>query len=227
MFFRSYFCLIGPVSCVSLYKSLHLHEVGMLHFFVVDINQPSLPTPFFYLLCSCVYLCLYVPFNCILFHKFSRQLCVSHPVFPVLFLPYWSFQSHINGRLLQPWYNPLLLTGLKAPTNYVSSSSPPSLSSHHYPRRRETQMSGCSPLFKVFHGWKQWNLLPIGTRWYPSWELSIVWSTLLSGQNEVSVSKLEKDDCLDHFLLRVGGVEGMSKQREKPAVIRLICNEHT
>ena len=45
----------------------------MIH--VCDINQPSLPTPFFYFLfCSCVYFCLYGPFNCIPFHKFSRQL---------------------------------------------------------------------------------------------------------------------------------------------------------
>ena len=27
-----------------------------------------------FLFCSCVYLCLYGPFTCILFHKFSRQL---------------------------------------------------------------------------------------------------------------------------------------------------------
>ena len=31
----------------------------------------------FFLLCSCVYFCLYGPFNCISFHKFSRQLSVS------------------------------------------------------------------------------------------------------------------------------------------------------
>ena len=37
------------------------------------INQPSLPTPFY---CSCIYFCLYGPFNCISFHKFSQQLCI-------------------------------------------------------------------------------------------------------------------------------------------------------
>ena len=48
----------------------HLHVVKMLRF-MSDINQPSLP-----LFCSCVYFCLYGPFNRISFHKFSRQLSV-------------------------------------------------------------------------------------------------------------------------------------------------------
>ena len=40
-------------------------------------------------------------------------------VLPVLFLPYWSFQLYISPyeSLPQLWYNPLWLTGLKAPTN--------------------------------------------------------------------------------------------------------------
>ena len=37
---------------------------------VKDVNQPSLSTPFY----SCAYFCLHGPFNCISFHKFSRQL---------------------------------------------------------------------------------------------------------------------------------------------------------
>ena len=51
----------------------HLHVVGML-WFMSDINQPNLPTPF--LFCSCVYFCPYGPFDCISFHKFSQQLSV-------------------------------------------------------------------------------------------------------------------------------------------------------
>ena len=46
--------------------------------YVKDINQPSLATPlllfFLLLFCSCVHFCLYGPFNCISFHKFSWQL---------------------------------------------------------------------------------------------------------------------------------------------------------
>ena len=43
----------------------------------LDINKPSLPTPF--LSCFCVYFSLHGPFNCISFHKFSWQLSIfSH-----------------------------------------------------------------------------------------------------------------------------------------------------
>ena len=45
---------------------------GDVTVYVFDINKPSLPTPFVF--CSCVFFCLYGPFNCISFHKFSRQL---------------------------------------------------------------------------------------------------------------------------------------------------------
>ena len=40
---------------------------------VLDINQPSLPTPFTLFLCLFL---SYGPFTCISFHKFSRQLSV-------------------------------------------------------------------------------------------------------------------------------------------------------
>ena len=45
--------------------------------------------------CSCIFFCLYGPFNCISFHKFSRQLSAFSSVLPVLFLPHWSFQMCI------------------------------------------------------------------------------------------------------------------------------------
>ena len=45
---------------------------------------------------------------------------LSHSVLPILFLPYWSFQ--VYESLLQPWHNPLWLTGLKTPTNKLSVS---------------------------------------------------------------------------------------------------------
>ena len=48
---------------------------GDVTVYVLDINQPSSPTPFF-LFCSCVCFCLYGPFNCISFHKFTQQLSV-------------------------------------------------------------------------------------------------------------------------------------------------------
>ena len=45
---------------------------GDVTVYVFDINQPSLPTPFYF--CSCVCFSLYGPFNCISFQKISRQL---------------------------------------------------------------------------------------------------------------------------------------------------------
>ena len=57
---------------------------------VFDINQPSLPTPFYsafvsvsvFMVLSTVFHSINSPYNTLL----------SHSVLPVLFLPYWSFQ---------------------------------------------------------------------------------------------------------------------------------------
>ena len=67
--------------------------------------QPSLAHSF--LFCSCVYFCLYGPFNSISFHKFSRQLsvfslCSSGLMSALLVLSTISLYE----SLLQPWYNP-------------------------------------------------------------------------------------------------------------------------
>ena len=45
---------------------------GDVAVYVFDINHPSFAHPC--LFCSCVCFCLHGPFNCISFHKFSRQL---------------------------------------------------------------------------------------------------------------------------------------------------------
>ena len=55
---RSHTCL--PPSLSSPWARLHV--VGMLRF-MSDINQPSLPTPFYSVLVAVF--CLYCPFNCI------------------------------------------------------------------------------------------------------------------------------------------------------------------
>ena len=62
---------------------------GDVTVYVRDINQPSFPPPF--LFCSCVCFCLYSPFNCISFHKFSQQLsafslCTSRLISALLVL---------------------------------------------------------------------------------------------------------------------------------------------
>ena len=49
---------------------------GDVKVYVLDINQPSLPTPFTLFLRLSL---SYGPFTCISFHKFSRQLSVFSP----------------------------------------------------------------------------------------------------------------------------------------------------
>ena len=49
----------------------HLDVVGMLRLYVW---RKSTELAHSFLFCSCVYFCLYGPFNCISFHQFSRQL---------------------------------------------------------------------------------------------------------------------------------------------------------
>ena len=80
--------------------------------YVKGINQPELADSF--LFCSCVYFCLYGPFNCILFHQFSRHLsafslCSSCLNSALLALS--TIRLYVKD-LPQPSYNPLWLTWL-------------------------------------------------------------------------------------------------------------------
>ena len=62
--------------------------------YVKDINQPSLPTPFYSVLVSVsVFMALSTVFLSI--HSSDNSL-FSHSVLPVFFLPYWFFQLHIS-----------------------------------------------------------------------------------------------------------------------------------
>ena len=62
--------------------------------YVFDINQPSLPTPFYSILVSIsVFLVLSTVFHSI---NSPDDSPLSHSVLAVLFLPYWSFQLHIS-----------------------------------------------------------------------------------------------------------------------------------
>ena len=70
----------------------HLHVVGMLRVHVFDTNQPSLPAPFFFysvLVSMTVFMALSTVFHSI---NSPDNSPLSHPVLPVLFLFYWSFQ---------------------------------------------------------------------------------------------------------------------------------------
>ena len=63
---------------------------GDLVVYVFDINQLSLPTPFYSFLVSVsVFMALSTTFH-------SINSPDSHSVLPVLFLPYWSFQLFIS-----------------------------------------------------------------------------------------------------------------------------------
>ena len=81
LFSSGFTCLLSSRS--------HLHVVRMLRF--MSLTQTTGACPLL-VISSCVYFCLYGPFSCISFHKFSHP---SHSVLSVLFLPYWSFQLHI------------------------------------------------------------------------------------------------------------------------------------
>ena len=59
-----------------------------------DMNQPSLPPPFWF--CSRVCFCLYSPFNCISSINSPDNSPLSNSVLLVLLLPYWSFQLYIS-----------------------------------------------------------------------------------------------------------------------------------
>ena len=67
---------------------------GDVTVYVFDINQPSLPTPFYSVLVSVsVFTALSTVFHSINSPYISL---LSHSVLPVFFLPYWSFQLYIS-----------------------------------------------------------------------------------------------------------------------------------
>ena len=64
--------------------------------YVFDINQPSLPTPFYFVLVSVsVFMALSTVFHSL---DSPSNSPLSHSIFLVLFLPYWSFQLYISLR---------------------------------------------------------------------------------------------------------------------------------
>ena len=67
---------------------------GDVTVYVCDINQPSLPTPFYSVLVSTsVLMALSTVFHSI---DSPDNSPFSHSVLPVLFLSYWSFQLYIS-----------------------------------------------------------------------------------------------------------------------------------
>ena len=85
----------------SLSLSLSLSSrCGDVVVYVEDINQPSLPTPFFFIQFLCLFLSISV-FMALstVFHSinYPNNSPLSHSVPPVLILPYWYFQLYISS----------------------------------------------------------------------------------------------------------------------------------
>ena len=90
---------------------------------VYDMNQPSLPTPFYsvlvsisvFMALSTVFHFVNCPYNslCFLTLFYRSCLCLLRP---------FSYVS-LNESLLQLWYNPKWLTGLKTPINQLTNQS--------------------------------------------------------------------------------------------------------
>ena len=67
---------------------------GDVTVYVFDINQPSLPTPFYSVLAS---ISVFTAVSTV-FHSINSpgNSLLSQSVLPVLFLPYWSFQLSVS-----------------------------------------------------------------------------------------------------------------------------------
>ena len=84
---------VGGGACKCVSPRAHLHVVGMLRF-MLDIDQPSFPTPFSSVfVCISVFMALSTVFQSI---NSPDNSPFSHSVLPVLPLPYWSFQLYIS-----------------------------------------------------------------------------------------------------------------------------------
>ena len=83
---------LDPQNAVPVDSPSHGGDVRV---YVFDINQPSLPTPFYSVL---VPVSLFMALSTI-FHSIKPpdNSPLSRSVLPVLFLPYWSFHLHISS----------------------------------------------------------------------------------------------------------------------------------
>ena len=96
------FCAVETVCHLFLTDNVFYHYVsvptgspsrgGDVTVYVLDINHPSLPTPFYSVLVSVsVFMALSAVFNSLNSPDNSSPF---QSVFPVLILPYWSFQLY-------------------------------------------------------------------------------------------------------------------------------------
>ena len=84
---------IGSVSTIRNPRGL-TPRGGNVRVYVFDINQQSLPTPFYFVIVSVsVFMALSTVFHSI--NSLDNSL-LSRSVLPVLFLPDWSFQLSVS-----------------------------------------------------------------------------------------------------------------------------------
>ena len=84
LFFQSYFCRIGSFNYIHLFMIVSFscpHGFTFTSWGCCGLRFSRKPTELAhsFSFCSCVYFCLYGPFNCISFFKFSKQLSVFSP----------------------------------------------------------------------------------------------------------------------------------------------------
>ena len=114
---RNSLCLHTDPDCVRTYRSSLFIWPDHITVYVSPCQVPSLPTPFYSVLVSLsVFMALSTVLHSIILPTALRFLTLF---FSSFFLPYWSFQLYIlcSWKFIQPWYIPLWLTWLKAPTN--------------------------------------------------------------------------------------------------------------
>ena len=111
---RNSLCLHTDPDCVRTYRSSLFIWPDHITVYVSPCQVPSLPTPFYSVLVSLsVFMALSTVFHSINSPDNSLH---SHCVLLVLFCLIGPFNYiYLYESLPQPWYNPLCLTGLKAP----------------------------------------------------------------------------------------------------------------
>ena len=112
----------------------HLHVVGMLRFMSLIKNQLSFPTPFFLysvLVSISVFMALSTMFHSI---NSPDNSLLSHSVFLLVFLPYWSFQ--LCYLFMKVYFNPdIILCGWLSLEHQLTNKLAAATSGWHWTQR--------------------------------------------------------------------------------------------
>ena len=85
------------VACVNSVPAGSPSRGGDVAIYVFDTNEPSLPTLFLFFYSVLVSVSVFQALSTV-FHSMNSpdNSPLSHPVLPILFLPYWSFPLYIS-----------------------------------------------------------------------------------------------------------------------------------